>query len=486
MHLSALPRALFASVAFAVALTASTPALSQCAVTRTWSGANFGGGSFIVQAGFAQGEMAAASFTLNASEFPIRINLIEMIFAQSATTVPTTTEWSVFVYEGNPATGTLLYEYSSDDLVIPHLRMPIGTQGTNIQFSVDPNDPEQMYIYNQGNSNMFTVGYRIDRHNNPPANPCLQSPPTNSNAFPTTDADGNLSSPANNWLYALDCGIFGAPPGWHSFAQLPTIFRPSGDWNIRVSYESLNGVQITQHPQNQNVTLGSPAIFQVVATGPGTLQYQWYKGSEPLTNGNGIFGSTTDTLFIFPTVASHAGSYRCIVTSPCGSVTSNDAVLTFAGQTRTITGTVTLQDWLASRNGLPVQMQVRNVGSTTALQTQTVFLNASGGFSFDLGSGINAGTYDFAAKGTHWLRKLRGSVVVSSSGATGVDFSLLNGDVDGDNEVAIGDYAQLSSSFGLSLGDAGYNPMADLNGDDEVSIGDYAIMSTNFGFTGDD
>lgn len=486
MHLSASQRALFVSMAFVAAALAAPSAHGQCAVTRTHSGANFSGGSFIVQAGFAQGEAAAASFTLNASEFPVKINLIEMIFAQSNTTVPTTTEWSVFVYEGNPATGTLLYEYSSDDVILPHLRMPAGTQGTNIQFSIDPSDPEQMYIYNLGGSNTFTVGYRIDRHNNPPANPCTQSPPTNSNAFPTTDADGNLSQPSRNWLYAIDCGPFGAPPGWNSFAQLPSIFRPSGDWNIRVTYESVNGAQITDQPDNQNVTLGQPAIFQIVATGPGTLQYQWYRGSEPVMNGNGYFGATTDTLFIYPTVLAHAGAYRCIVTSACGSVTSNDAFLTFAGQTLAISGNVTLQDWGASPNGQAVQIQVRNVGSTTALQTQTVFLDGSGAYSFNLGSGINAGTYDFTAKGTHWLRKLRGSVTVTSSGATGVNFVLVNGDVDGDNEVAIGDYSLLSSSFGLSLGDAGYNAMADLDGDDEVTIGDYAILSTNFGMTGDE
>lgn len=467
-------------------LVLSHVAYGQCTTMRTYSGANFGGGSFIVQAGFAENEMAAASFTIAASEFPIKINLIEMIFAQSAATVTTTTEWSVFVYEGDPRTGTLLYEYSSDGLVLPHLVMGPGTNGTNIQFSIDPNDPDQMYVYNNGQSNTFTVGYRIDRHNNPPANPCLQSPPTNSNAFPTTDADGNLSAPTNNWLFAIDCGIFGAPPGWSRFSELPSFFRPSGDWNIRVTYESLNAVAITDHPDNVNTTIGQPAIFQVAAVGPGQLQYQWHKGTEPLQNGNGIFGAMTDTLFIFPTVASHAGAYRCVVSSPCGTVSSNEATLSFGPQTRTITGNVSLGDWLASPNGQIVQIQVREVGSQTSQQTQNVVLNASGNFSFDLAGTLQANAYDFTAKGTHWLRKLRGNVSIGATGATGVDFSLVNGDVDGDNEVGIGDYSILSASFGLSLGDPGYDPMADLNGDESVDIGDYAILSARFGAFGDE
>lgn len=473
-------------LALGAALLVAQTAGAQCPVTKTHSGANFGGGSFMVQAGFAEGEGAAASFTVNAAEFPIKINLIEMIFAQSGATVSTTTQWSVFVYEGTPDTGTLLYEYSSDDEILPHIHMGPGTQGTNVQFSVDPGDPEQMFIYNTGGSNKFTVGYRIDQHNNGPANPCLQSPPTNSNAFPTTDADGNLSQPANNWLFALDCGAFGAPPGWHSFSQLPAFMRPSGDWNIRVTYESLNGIQITQHPGSQLIALGQPAIFQVVATGPGTLNYAWYKGAQLLTNGNGIFGATTDTLFIFPTVQSHAGTYRCVVSNDCGTATSNLASLQFLGQQIGVSGTVSLQDWNGPVNGRSVQIQVRNPGGATALQTQNVTLNASGGYSFNLDGSIPAGTYDFYAKASHWLRKIRASVSVPSGGASGVNFSLKNGDIDGDNEVGIGDYSVLSSAYNLSLGDAGYDAEADLNGDDSIDIADYSILSVNYGMAGDD
>lgn len=469
----------------AAALAFSQQASAQCTVVKTHSGANFGGGSFVVQAGFSQGESAGASFTLTASEFPIKLNLIEMIFAQSNTTVATTTEWSVFVYEGTPDSGTLLYEYSSDDVILPHIHMPPGTQGVNVQFSIDPSDPEQMYIYNAGGSNIFTVGYRIDRHNNPPANPCFQSPPTNSNAFPTTDTNG-LQQASQNWLYALDCGSFGAPPGWHTFAQLPGIFRPSGDWNIRVTYESLNGVQINSQPQDQNVVLGQPAIFSVGATGPGQLSYQWYKGTQQLNNGGGIFGAQTDTLFIYPTQQSHAGTYRCVVSNSCGSATSNDAQLTFQGQQIQVTGTVALGDYLGPVAGRVAEIQIRNVGGGTPLQTANVVLNSSGQYTMTLNSGINAGTYDFYAKGSHWLRRKRASVNVPAGGASGVDFSLINGDINNDNEIGIGDYSMLSASYNLFLGDPGYNAQADLNGDDEVGISDYAILSSNYGQFGDD
>jgi hypothetical protein len=89
------------------------------------------------------------------------------------------------------------------------------------------------------------------------------------------------------------------------------------------------------------------------------------------------------------------------------------------------------------------------------------------------------------AKATHWLRKKRTGVGVTLAGATGVNFSLVNGDVDNDNEVSIGDYSSLSSAFGSGPGDGNWNPEADLNGDLSVDIGDYSILSAHFGQVGD-
>jgi hypothetical protein len=110
----------------------------------------------------------------------------------------------------------------------------------NVQFSVDPGDPEQIVVNDDG-SHTFSVGFRINQHNQPPANPCLQSPPTCCNAFPTTDASG-LANSANNWLMGLNCGQFGCPPngGWARFSQLAAGCRPSGDWVLRATWSSLN------------------------------------------------------------------------------------------------------------------------------------------------------------------------------------------------------------------------------------------------------
>jgi hypothetical protein len=186
-------------------------------------------GSYNAQGGFAEGEIMAAEYVIPASAYPIKIEQINGLFATVGATVSTITEWSVLVWDGPPNTGTLVAEYSSDGLILPHLVMPPGNGGTEIQVSVDPGDPDQIILTNAAGTNSFTVGFRIDEHNNQTQNPCLIPPPQNSNAFPTTDTNG-LSSPSNNWLFAIDCGFLG---GWNRFSQLG-IFQPSGDWGRAV------------------------------------------------------------------------------------------------------------------------------------------------------------------------------------------------------------------------------------------------------------
>ncbi len=208
-----------------------------CNILRSHTDANFGGGQFVLQQGFAEKEVLAASYVLPASEFPIRVDLCEWVVA-AQTTVPTTTKWSVLIYDGVPTTGVLVAEYSSDDFLLPHIQLPPGTSGVNLQFSVDPGDPEQIIVSNITGQNTVTLAWRIDDHHNGPGNPC-NTIPTNSNAFPTTDVSG-LAAPTGNWLNAIDCGPFGCPPGWKRFSEMITLCKPSGDWVTRLTYSSLN------------------------------------------------------------------------------------------------------------------------------------------------------------------------------------------------------------------------------------------------------
>ncbi len=211
----------------------------QCdPVVSAHTDASFTGGQYLLQGGFAQSESAAVSWVLPANAFPIRLDLAEMIFGTQAATTATTTEWGITVYEGLPSTGTPVFSIDSDGDLIPHIQLGPGTNGVNVQFLVEPSDPEQIYI-NANASNAFSIAYRIVKHNNQTANPCITAPPSTSNAFPATDTSG-LAQPTQNWLNAVNCGILGCPPGWKRFSELPSYCRPSGDWVLRATWTSVN------------------------------------------------------------------------------------------------------------------------------------------------------------------------------------------------------------------------------------------------------
>lgn len=219
------------------------PDRGACDHTNTYSSADFAnGGSLIAQAGMAQGEWAAVQFVVPAAHFPVRIRLSEILWATQNATVPTTTRYTVRWYSGNPQTGTAIDEFASDGVILPNISLPIGTSAVNVQVLIDAQDPEQIVIPAPADgSNSFTVAFQITQHNNPSPNACTQATPITSNAFPTVDTNGR-AQPARNWLYGINCGPFGCPAngGWYNFANAPSFCIPSGDWNIRVSYELVN------------------------------------------------------------------------------------------------------------------------------------------------------------------------------------------------------------------------------------------------------
>lgn len=210
----------------------------ECQLTSAYASQEFSGGTYFVQAGFVEDEIAAASYTLDPSVFPIRIDLIEALIGTAGTSVSTTTQYTIMVWDGTPATGQLVASFSSDGAVLPHVVIPAGPpQAVNINFLIDPGDPEQIFINNFSGSNTFSIGIRIDEHNNQSGNGCFTPPAQNANAFPMTDTDG--ANQSNNWINAIDCGILGfCPAGWSRFSQFPALCRPSGDWMLRATWTS--------------------------------------------------------------------------------------------------------------------------------------------------------------------------------------------------------------------------------------------------------
>lgn len=439
--------------------------IAGCQSVSTYTDANFSGGSYVMQAGFAEGEIAAVSFALPANQFPIRIDTTEMIFVTMNAVVPTTTKWSVLVWEGVPTTGTLLYEYSSDGLIIPHIQMPPGTNGVNVLFGIDPNDPEQMFVFDNNGSHTFTVGYRIDEHNDQTQNPCLVAPPSNRNAFPTTDTSG-LLSPPNNWLYGVNCGPFGCPAngGWARFSQLPSYCLPSGDWVIRVTWTSLPC---------------TPAVGACCKP-DGTCDLLTLAECEAL---NGLYrGDNTSCL---DANCPEPVGACCFSPSGCLNMTEGDCGV--AGGTWLGPGTA-----CAPGNQCPTGACCLPDGSCVD-SISGVACAAMGGTFQGLGSSCGSvncpqptGACCLSNGGCLQLTQVDCSIIPNSSWAgpnttCPQDCLQCDGDVDGDLMVGQPDLGILLATFNKCAGDQNYDDRADLDGDDCVGQADLGILLAHFG-----
>ena len=80
------------------------------------------------------------------------------------------------------------------------------------------------------------------------------------------------------------------------------------------------------HPSPVTVDEGQPASFNVVVGG--AASWQWRRNGVPLVNGGSISGANGPTLTIDPATPADAGTYKCVVSTPCGSDVSNGADLT--------------------------------------------------------------------------------------------------------------------------------------------------------------
>lgn len=86
---------------------------------------------------------------------------------------------------------------------------------------------------------------------------------------------------------------------------------------------------IVSEPSSVSVCPGDPVVLSVSAVGPAGLTYQWLK------DGTAIPGATDSTYVIPAAGSTQAGVYTALVSSPCGSATSQAAALSFNAEPAT-------------------------------------------------------------------------------------------------------------------------------------------------------
>lgn len=78
---------------------------------------------------------------------------------------------------------------------------------------------------------------------------------------------------------------------------------------------------ITDKPASISVCSGEPAAVEVVAAGSAPLAYKWLRDGEEVPG-------ATSARYVIPAVTSQTeGRYTCVVSNPCGSATSQEAVV---------------------------------------------------------------------------------------------------------------------------------------------------------------
>jgi Phosphoesterase family/Putative Ig domain/Abnormal spindle-like microcephaly-assoc'd, ASPM-SPD-2-Hydin/Immunoglobulin domain len=226
-------------------------------------------------------------------------------------------------------------------------------------------------------------------------------------ATTTADSSGNYS-------------FSGLPNGTYTIVATHQgfTFTPSSQ-NATVNGANVTGVSftdtaasvapaITTQPTNQTVTAGQTATFPVVASGTAPLSYQWQR------NGVNISGATAASYTTPATTTADSGAtFRVVVSTTAGTVTSAAATLTVtaaattptittqpanqtvtAGQTATFavvaTGTAPLSyQW--QKNGVNIS------GATAASYTTPATTTADSGATFRVVVSNTAGTVTSAA-----------------------------------------------------------------------------------------
>jgi hypothetical protein len=164
---------------------------------------------------------------------------------------------------------------------------------------------------------------------------------------------------------------------------------------------------ITTQPANVTVTVGSPALFSVAATGTAPLSYQWRR------NGSIIAGATGSTYTISSTVTGDSGAFDVVVSNTAGSATSASVTLTVnaaavppsittppASQTVTVGAQVTFS--VTAAGTVPLGHQWRRNGGDIPGATGSSYVIAStvladNGASFDVVVSNSAGSITSAA-----------------------------------------------------------------------------------------
>lgn len=187
-----------------------------------------------------------------------------------------------------------------------------------------PNEPGGRSVWwkwvapGSGSTTVTTLGSNFDTLlgvYTGPAVSSLTSIASNDDVSPPSQTSNRIRTSAVTFNAVAGTTYFFAVDGWNGAFGAVTL-------NVSASLTgALVAPVITTQPSSVTVTAGGSANFSVVATGDGTLTYQWSFAGAPIS------GATSATLTLNNVQSASAGFYSAVVTNAGGSVTSNSATL---------------------------------------------------------------------------------------------------------------------------------------------------------------
>ena len=114
---------------------------------------------------------------------------------------------------------------------------------------------------------------------------------------------------------------------WHESMLYSQLSNGNLDTSVVLcSFDDIDP-EITSHPQNATVNLGSSTTFSVKASGT-NLSYQWQYSKNNGSSWTNWSGKTSSSVTVTGSSTNNGCLYRCVVSNSSGSVTSNYAKLT--------------------------------------------------------------------------------------------------------------------------------------------------------------
>jgi hypothetical protein len=232
--------------------------------------------------------------------------------------------------------------------------------------------------------------------------------------------------------------------------------------------------------QTLNVVVTGTGIFDPDASYPDHLAFNF--GANITVNSVTWNSATQATVNVTVGASAATGARSITLTNPDGQ-TANGTFTVNLGL-KTVSGSMSLFGYTGPITGLQFIYEIRDSGTNALIETQTLTgLGAGNTFSFNTSQ--PAGSYKLRIRGINRFLASSLPMTLNSTGATGLTYSLLNGDASADNIVGVADFNLLRAAWGGIAPGAPYSEAADFNGDGIIGTNDFNIMRANWGMIGD-